>query len=135
MNKETYIKKKQELENKFPRIMHPKFLLVVRVVISLIGFLVIKVVSGALPFYRNKCLFDNIQAKFQPLQSYLSQPSQIILVECFILFASTVLTLSTRSLMWLCCALVYALQQCQFAYSVGGLYICEGLVRYVFDTE
>ena len=84
------MQKRKELEEKYPKVLNPKFLFTVRVIIALIALLSVKVVSGTLPFYRNKCLYDNVQASFQHLQIHFNSDAVIIFVELMILILSNI---------------------------------------------
>ena len=85
MDRETYIKKKTELTNKYPRVMSPGFMRGVRIGIGLISIFVVKLVSGSLPFYRNKCLYDNILEGFQPFQKNFQNESSVLTIEVLLL--------------------------------------------------
>jgi hypothetical protein len=85
MDRETYIKKRQELVSKYPRVMSPGFMRGVRIGLGLISIFVVKLVSGSLPFYRNKCLYDNILEGFQPFQKNFQNKSSVIAIETLIL--------------------------------------------------
>lgn len=86
MDRETYIKKRKELVDKHPRVMTPGFMRGVRIGLGVFALFMVKVVSGSLPFYRNKCLYDNVIDRFQPLQKYFQNKSTVVAVEV-ILFA------------------------------------------------
>ena len=88
MDIDTYMEKRKELELQNPRIMHPHFLRGTRIAIGLLAIVLVKVVSGSLPFYRNKCLYDNIQLYFQPLQKHFQSTSAVLTVELFIFILS-----------------------------------------------
>ena len=85
MDRETYIKKRQDLVNQYPRVMSPGFMRGVRIGIGLISIFAVKIVSGSLPFYRNKCLYDNILEGFQPFQKKFQTKASVITIEVLIL--------------------------------------------------
>ena len=91
MDEATYAQKRQALVDKNPKIMSPQFLRGVRIAIGLFSLVMVKIVSGALPFYRNKCLYDNIQNSFQPWQRYFQQDTELIVAEIFIFILSKIM--------------------------------------------
>lgn len=89
MDETTYRGKRQELVEKYPLVMSSNFLRGVRIAVALVGVVMVKIVSGSLPFYRNKCLYDNVQAEFHPIQRHFQSEGTSIAIEVLMILSGT----------------------------------------------